>query len=78
VPEVIVSGTTGWICDTPQDLPQAVRDCRDLDPAACRAHVETKFSADKMALAYAGAYRRAILKSRTRREDALAGPMIST
>jgi glycosyltransferase involved in cell wall biosynthesis len=78
VPEVIVSGTTGWICETPEELPQAVTAVRDLDPVACRAHVETHFSADRMAMAYAAAYRRAMRKSRTRPETAFTGPMIST
>ncbi len=78
VPEVVVSGTTGWICEKPEDLPAAIKATRDIDPAACRAHVEQNFSADRMALQYAAAYRHAIRATRSVRENALTGPMIST
>lgn len=78
VPEVVVSGTTGWICDTPEELPEAIAATSEIDPAACRAHVEKNFSADRMALAYAAAYRRAMRKTQTLRESALMGPMINT
>jgi glycosyltransferase involved in cell wall biosynthesis len=78
VPEVVVSGTTGWICDRPDELPAAVEAAKDLDPAACRAHVEQRFSADKMARAYASAYRRAMLKTARPRTSALTSPMIGT
>jgi glycosyltransferase involved in cell wall biosynthesis len=77
VPEVIVPGRTGFICDEPGELPAAIEATPDIDPAACRAHVEQNFSATKMALAYASAYRRAIRNSRTVPENAVPRPMIS-
>jgi hypothetical protein len=39
---------------------RAIVASRDLDPAAAARTSRTNFSADKMALAYAAAYRRAI------------------
>jgi len=78
VPEVIVPGTTGWICDDPDELPSAIKAIGDIDPAACRAHVEKNFSANKMALAYASAYRRAIRNGRTVSERSIPRPMMST
>ena len=57
VPEVVVPGVTGWICDQPGELPGAVRALDQIDPAQCRAHVERNFSAPKMAQGYAAACR---------------------
>ena len=39
VPEVVVDGVTGVVCDTPEQLPDAIHAARRLDPAACREHV---------------------------------------
>lgn len=60
VPEVVVPGVTGLICDTPEELPEAIRKVSALDPEVCRAHVERRFSAKKMSAGYARAYQRAI------------------
>jgi glycosyltransferase involved in cell wall biosynthesis len=61
VPEVVLHGVTGWICDEPDDLPKALRRCDELETSACVAHVRNRFSADVMALGYEKAYRSAIL-----------------
>ena len=60
VPEVVVDGVTGFICESPSELPAALEKARELDPAACRHHVATNFSADGLARGYAEAYRAAI------------------
>ena len=49
VPEVVAHGVTGWICDEPEELPQALHRCVELDAAACVARVRERFSADVMA-----------------------------
>ncbi|GAA1621514.1 glycosyltransferase family 4 protein [Catellatospora bangladeshensis] len=65
VPEVLEDRVTGLICDDPGELPQALADVRELDPADCRAHVVRNFSAKHMALGYARAYRRALTSFET-------------
>jgi glycosyltransferase involved in cell wall biosynthesis len=57
VPEVVVPGVTGIICDHPADLPEAIREAEQLDPQACRQHVIDNFSALRMATGYVSAYR---------------------
>ena len=64
VPEVLVSGVTGIVCENPAELPAALSAVRDIDPYACRAHVLDHFDADALAIGYAGAYRAAIEKQR--------------
>lgn len=57
VPEVVVQGVTGFIREHPQELPEAIAALDDIDPVTCRRHVETNFSAPRMAAGYAAAYR---------------------
>jgi glycosyltransferase involved in cell wall biosynthesis len=64
VPELVVDGETGVIVDRPEELPAAIDKARHLDAAACRKHVEERFSVDAMTAAYEGAYR-SILESRS-------------
>jgi glycosyltransferase involved in cell wall biosynthesis len=60
VPEVVLPGVTGLICDDPAELPDALAAVDDLDPAACRTHVASTFSTDRLAAGYVTAYRQAI------------------
>jgi glycosyltransferase involved in cell wall biosynthesis len=60
VPEVVVDGVTGFICDAADQLPVAIKAVGELDPIACRAHVASRFSAAALARGYTDAYRRAI------------------
>jgi hypothetical protein len=53
---VVQHGVTGLICDTPGELPAALREVTRLDPAACRARVAHEFSAEEMARGYERAY----------------------
>ncbi len=57
VPEVVVDGVTGFIRERPEELPAAIQAIGDIDPVACRNHVERNFSAPRMAAGYAAAYR---------------------
>jgi glycosyltransferase involved in cell wall biosynthesis len=66
VPEVVAHGVTGWICDDPEELPQALHRCVELDAAACVARVRERFSADVMARGYERVYRKAIAAQRGR------------
>ncbi len=60
VPEVVVDGVTGWIRDTPAELPGAINQVHLLDPKACRKHVASRFGLPDMAAGYEAVYRRAI------------------
>jgi glycosyltransferase involved in cell wall biosynthesis len=60
VPELIVPGQTGIIVDDPADLPEAITQARQLDPALCRKHVATSFTVEVMAAGYEAIYRRAM------------------
>jgi glycosyltransferase involved in cell wall biosynthesis len=65
VPEVVADRVTGLICDTPDELALALGKVRDIDPAACRAHVARHFSAGSLAEGYEAAYRRAMARADT-------------
>jgi glycosyltransferase involved in cell wall biosynthesis len=56
VPEIIVDGVTGFICDSFRDMIDAVPRVASLSRAACREHVARHFSAEGMAEGYARAY----------------------
>jgi glycosyltransferase involved in cell wall biosynthesis len=62
VPEVVVDGVTGLLCDRPEELPEALEMVTAIDPAACRRHVEANFSAERMAAGYVRTYRQALAK----------------
>lgn len=62
VPEVVVHGRTGMICDDEAELPQALHDVRGIDPADCVSHVRSTFSVEIMARRYERLYRRLIVE----------------
>jgi glycosyltransferase involved in cell wall biosynthesis len=62
VPEVVVDGVTGFVCDELDDLPSAIEAAGDIDPIACRDHVSTRFSPARMARGYERVYRRAVAR----------------
>jgi glycosyltransferase involved in cell wall biosynthesis len=63
VPEVVVDGVTGVICDDVDELPGAIEAAGDLDPVACRDHVNTRFSPARMARGYERVYRDAVARA---------------
>ena len=60
VPEVVLHGRTGFVCVDETDLPDALHEVVNLDPAECAAHVRTSFSVPLMASRYERVYRRLI------------------
>lgn len=60
VPELITHGETGIIVDHPDELPAGIAAALDLEPAACRKHVEAGFTVEVMAEGYEAVYRRAL------------------
>jgi len=57
VPELIEAGRTGFVVDTLDELVDAVKRVRTLDRAACRRHVEARFSIRRMVDDYESVYR---------------------
>ncbi|HZM76883.1 MAG TPA: glycosyltransferase family 4 protein [Candidatus Limnocylindrales bacterium] len=60
VPEVVVDGVTGIICDHPDELPDAIVHAHKIDPEQCREHVVQHFNSDKLGAGYESAYRKAL------------------
>jgi len=61
VPEVVVEGVTGVVCDDPVELPPAITAARRLAPGNCREHVRSRFDVDTMVAGYEVLYRKALL-----------------
>src|SRR5262249_5744491 len=60
VPELIVHEQTATIVDEPDDIPAAIQQAGEIDPAACRKHVEAAFTVEVMAQGYEEVYRRSL------------------
>jgi glycosyltransferase involved in cell wall biosynthesis len=70
VPEVVVDGVTGVLCDDPVELPAAIAAARRLAPAGCREHVRSHFDVDTMVAGYEALYRKALAgRTPTRHDD---------
>jgi len=48
IPELIVDGVTGFLCDTEDEMVKAVERLHEISPAACREHVAQKFSVENL------------------------------
>jgi glycosyltransferase involved in cell wall biosynthesis len=60
IPEIVIDGVTGFLCDNVDDAAARVGSLAGLDRAACRRHVETTFSVDRMIDRYCAAYAQAL------------------
>ena len=56
LPEIVVDGSTGFLCDTVDDAIEKVPMLARLDRRACRERVETTFSLERMIDRYIEAY----------------------
>ncbi|MFN2489907.1 MAG: glycosyltransferase family 4 protein [Actinomycetota bacterium] len=56
VPEVIVDGVTGYVCERPGELAGALRRTETIDPHACRRHAVAHFEVATMASLYESVY----------------------
>lgn len=63
VPEVVVDGRTGYICDEPSELADALRRLDRIDPYQCRRRVAEHFDISGLGTAYEEVYRR-VLRAR--------------
>jgi glycosyltransferase involved in cell wall biosynthesis len=61
VPEVVLDGETGFIVpveDYPEAAAEALQRASEIDPKACRKHVEERFSAEAMVAGYETVFER--------------------
>jgi glycosyltransferase involved in cell wall biosynthesis/predicted SAM-dependent methyltransferase len=58
IPETIEEGVTGFVCDTVDQMIEAVKKADTISPQACRKRAEEKFSRRIMAENYAKLYQR--------------------
>lgn len=63
VPEVLVDGKTGFICDHIQDMVKAVKKVDAIDRAECRRHVENMFDILHMVDGYERTFEAIVRKS---------------
>jgi glycosyltransferase involved in cell wall biosynthesis len=62
VPEVIVNGKTGWLCDSMEDCVEAIDKVAQIDRYACREHVLRNFTAQRMVDGYETIYKEILAK----------------
>ncbi|MBV8491447.1 MAG: glycosyltransferase family 4 protein [Candidatus Eremiobacteraeota bacterium] len=60
IPEIVVDGVTGFLCDGVDDAVARVPSLASLDRRACRARVEAEFSVERMIDRYLAAYAQAL------------------
>lgn len=60
IPEIVVDGETGFVCDGVEAAAARVRDLAALDRGACRRRVEAEFTVERMIDRYAAAYAEAL------------------
>ena len=56
LPEQIKNGVNGFLCDTPQDLKQAMKEIDSIKPQDCRSYAEKHFNITRMAKDYIDLY----------------------
>lgn len=71
IPEVVINGVTGYLVDTLDEMSEAVWRTDEINPHACRVHVEVNHSATRMAEQYEQMYER-VLELDARRTSARA------
>ncbi len=72
VPEVVEDGVTGFICDTEDELVDAVTRVADLDRGRCRSEATRRFSSAAMTDAYEQVYKRVVKAHSSRARFAAA------
>ena len=60
IPEIVVDGVTGFLCDGVDDAVAKVPRLASLDRRACRARVEAQFTVERMVDRYLDAYTSAL------------------
>ncbi len=60
IPEIVVDGETGFLCDSVDDAVSKVPALAGIDRRKCRERVEAEFTAERMIDRYLGAYAEAV------------------
>jgi len=60
LPEIVITGHTGWLSDDAADLPGLIGRTTEIDPHACRAEALARFGVDAMVDGYEDIYRRVL------------------
>lgn len=63
MPEIVEDGLTGFLVDSVEGAVEAVGRVGEIDRASCRAHVETRFTVDRMVEGYLEVYERVLAQS---------------
>jgi glycosyltransferase involved in cell wall biosynthesis len=58
VPEIVIDGVTGVVCDQPAGLPDGIEAAGRLDARKCRDDARERFDLDRMVAGYEAVYRR--------------------
>lgn len=58
VPEIVVDGKTGFICDSVEEMAEKIKKVDEIDRKECFEHVKKNFSSEKMASDYVLAYKK--------------------
>ncbi len=72
VPEIVVDGVSGYICNTIAECIAAVAKIPQIDRAECRAYVDRRFGVEQMASGYEAVYHK-ILAEKFARNGRLVG-----
>ncbi|ORW05396.1 glycosyltransferase family 4 protein [Mycobacterium kyorinense] len=64
VPEVVLDGVTGFVCERPAELPAAIARTQAIDPHACRRHVAAHFEVAQLGYGYEQIYRKVLRRDR--------------
>jgi glycosyltransferase involved in cell wall biosynthesis len=64
MPEIIEHGVNGFLADTEAEFAEYMERIDEIDPEACRASVERKFSASAMADKYLERYQEVIRRKK--------------
>lgn len=62
IPEIVNHGVTGFICETVDEMVDAVEQVSLIDRKQCRATFDERFTADRMARDYVALYERLLLE----------------
>ncbi len=60
VPEIVVDGVTGFVCDSPDELSDAIARVSDVQPKECRRHAQDNFSVPVMVSGYEAVYEKVL------------------
>jgi len=58
MPEIIIHGETGFLCNNMKDLQNAIRNVDNISPERCRDHIEENFTYQAMAKKYIKLYKK--------------------